>query len=144
LIKKVLPGKRVKYTCFGFAILSIVWTLADVLVTLFPCKFPDQWRFLEKECIDIFVFIQHVAATNICIEVIIIVMPLLVWNLRISAGRSISVSAVFMSRLLYVPAPRCRRRVLTLPVSSPLYHVSSSISGALVVPRTLRTISGAL
>jgi hypothetical protein len=114
LIKKVLPGSGVRYTCCGFAILSIIWTIADILVTAFPCELPDPWNFLGKDCIDIVKFVLHIGVTNIWIEVVLIVMPLIVWNLRLSAGSSISVSAVFLSRLRYVHGFRLLKCVLTL------------------------------
>lgn len=103
LIMKLLPGQVAKRTALAFAISSALWTLSGLLVTIFPCPFPRPWHVLNKQCIDVISFINYVGITNIIVEVILVLIPLLVWNLRLSAGGSISVSAVFLSRLRFVP-----------------------------------------
>ncbi|KAF2279114.1 uncharacterized protein EI97DRAFT_440579 [Westerdykella ornata] len=104
LIMKILPGRIAKCAALGFAIFSGLWTFSGVMVTVFPCPFPQPWHFLGKQCIDVISFINYIGITNIVVEVILVIIPLVVWNIRLSAGRSISVSSVFLSRLSVVAA----------------------------------------
>jgi hypothetical protein len=80
-------------------ILSMLWTGSGVLVTAFPCKLPHPWDF-NGGCIDLKSWVNWVGASNIVMEVIIVSVPLFVWNVRLSAGRKVSISLVFLSRLL--------------------------------------------
>lgn len=104
LVKKILPGSCVKMAVFAFAIFSALWMVSGVLVTAFACNFPEPWNFFGNKCIHIVRFINYVWATNIVVEVIIIIIPLVVWNIRLSAARSVSVSFVFLSRLSVIAA----------------------------------------
>lgn len=103
LIKKVLPGSIASTTVVVFAGFTALWTLSGVFVTAFPCKLPNPWQFdPDKTCIDLIKWLNYVGITNIVVEVLLVLIPLLVWNLRTSAGRRVSVSLCFLSRLMLV------------------------------------------
>jgi hypothetical protein len=111
LISKVLPGVVPKYTALVFAAFTVLWTVSGVLATAFACHVPDPWRFLEKRhCMDVLTFVNYIGGTNIVVEVLLVILPLIVWNVRLSAGRRISVSLVFVARLRSVVSTRlgCR------------------------------------
>jgi hypothetical protein len=109
LINKVLPGVVPRYTALAFAGFTVLWTLSGVLTTAFACTVPDPWKFLEKRhCMDVITFVNYIAGTNIVVEVILVMIPLIVWNVRLSAGRRVSVSLVFVARLRSVVSRNVR------------------------------------
>jgi hypothetical protein len=72
---------------------------------------PDPWRFLEqRHCMDVITFVNYIGGTNIVVEVLLVMIPLIVWNVRLSAERRISVSLVFVARLRSVVSTRLDRR----------------------------------
>jgi hypothetical protein len=100
LIRKILPGLVPRYTVLGFAAFTAVWMVSGILVTAFACNLPHPWNFVgNTKCYDVVVFVNYVAITNIVVEVILVVIPLVVWNVRISTRRQASVSFVFLARL---------------------------------------------
>jgi hypothetical protein len=101
VIRKVLPGSVPKYTALGFAAFTAIWTISGVFATAFACDLPHPWQFVgNQNCFDVVAFVNHVGITNIIVEIILVILPLVVWNVRISATRRISVSLVFLARLL--------------------------------------------
>ena len=99
LIKQILPGLIPKCAAMGFAVFSLLWTISGVLVTAFPCNLPRPFRLDGNKCFDIAKFVNYIAITNIVVEVLLVMIPLFVWNLRLDAGKRISVSCAFLSRL---------------------------------------------
>jgi hypothetical protein len=100
LIRKALPGVIPKYTTFAFAAFTALWTISGVLVTAFACRLPNPWNFLgNKKCYDVVTFVNYIGITNIVVEVLLVMIPLVVWNVRISATNRVSVSFVFLARL---------------------------------------------
>lgn len=104
LIKKILPGTNAKYTAIVFAVFSALWTVSGVFVTAFPCTPPNPWESQGKRCFNLLKFVNYIGITNIVVEVLLVSIPLFVWNLRLTAGRRLSVSACFLSRLSIVVA----------------------------------------
>jgi hypothetical protein len=43
--------------------------------------------------------VNYIGITNIVVEVLLVMIPLVVWNVRISATNRVSVSFVFLARL---------------------------------------------
>jgi hypothetical protein len=99
LIKNMLPGRPPRIAAWAFGIFSAIWTVIGVLVAAFTCSVPEPWNFLGDKCIDIVAFANYICVTNIVVEVLLVAIPLSVWNLRLSAGRSICISSLFMARL---------------------------------------------
>ncbi|KAF2192857.1 hypothetical protein K469DRAFT_729949 [Zopfia rhizophila CBS 207.26] len=102
LIKRILPGKLAKTFAMGFAIFSFIWTIIGVLVTAFPCRLPRPWDFYGNKCYKMTIFVNYVGISNIVVEVLLVLIPLFIWNLRLTAGRRASVSLVFAARLSIV------------------------------------------
>lgn len=150
LIMKILPGTVAKRAALGFAIVTGLWTISGVLVTAFPCRLPDPWNFLvwetaveqRRKCINLVKFVNYIGVTNIVVEIVLIIIPLVVWNLRLSAGRSISVSCMFLSRLRYVP-PHIPCALLISSVWLPLCLLNYASSTATSTPKTSPTTTGA-
>lgn len=106
LIKKILPGSVASTSVMVFAGFTVLWTISGVFVTAFPCSLPNPWQFdATKKCIDIIKWINYVGITNIVVEILLVAIPLTVWNLRASAGKRISVSLMFLARLRSVLSP---------------------------------------
>jgi hypothetical protein len=106
LIKKILPGYTSRRTTSVFIGVTAIWTVTGVIVTAFPCSFPHPWQFgPEKKCFQLLKFVRYVCITNIVVEVLLVMIPLFVWNLRLDAGRRMSVSFAFVARLRYVYIP---------------------------------------
>jgi hypothetical protein len=104
LIRKVLPGVVPRYTALVFAGFTSVWMVSGILVMAFACNLPHPWNFVENtKCLDVFAFVNYIAITNIVVEVLLVVIPLVVWNVRISTRRQASVSFVFLARLRQEP-----------------------------------------
>jgi hypothetical protein len=104
LIKKILPGTVPRYTALAFVGFTAIWMISGMLVTAFACKLPHPWNFIrESGCYDVVAFMNYIGITNIIVEVLLVILPLVVWNVRISATRRTSVSLVFLARLRYGP-----------------------------------------
>jgi hypothetical protein len=98
LLRKVLPGAVPKYTVLVFAGFTAIWTVSGVLVTAFACSLPDPWKFIRnKLCYNVHSFVNYIGVTNIIVEILLVIIPLVVWNVRTS--RRTSVSFVFLARL---------------------------------------------
>jgi hypothetical protein len=89
-----------RYTTYVFAGFTAIWTIVGVFVTAFACSLPNPWNFvMNKKCIDVVAFVNYVSITNIVSEVLLILVPLAIWNVRMSKTRTATVSLVFLSRL---------------------------------------------
>lgn len=102
LIRRLLSGCIASLTALGFACFTMLWTFIGVLVTAFPCALPNPWQAdldKGKKCINLVSWVNYIAITNIVVEILLVSIPLIVWNLRVSAGRRLSVSIVFLLRL---------------------------------------------
>jgi hypothetical protein len=100
LIRKILPGVVPKYTALVFAGFTSIWMVSGIIVTAFACGLPHPWKFLENtKCYNAIAFVNYLAVTNIVVEVLLVAIPLVVWNVRISTRRQASVSLVFLARL---------------------------------------------
>jgi len=100
LIKKILPGVIPRYTTLVFAGFTAIWTIVGILVTAFACSLPKPWNFVDnRKCIDVRAFVNYVSVTNIVSEVLLILIPLAIWNVRMSKKRTALVSLVFLARL---------------------------------------------
>ncbi|KAF2439639.1 hypothetical protein P171DRAFT_436271 [Karstenula rhodostoma CBS 690.94] len=105
LIKDILPGSVARFTALGFAAFTALWTVTGVLVAAFLCPSPNPWqRGNGKKRLEISSWVNYVGSTNIVVEILLIMIPLCVWNVRTSAGRRIYVSLLFVSRLSVVAA----------------------------------------
>ncbi|KAF2472368.1 uncharacterized protein BDR25DRAFT_312921 [Lindgomyces ingoldianus] len=102
LIKQILPGRTPKITALVFAVFSFIWSVSGVIVTAFPCHLPKPWDFSSGKCYNIVKFVNYLGITNCVFEVLLVMIPLFVWNLRLTAGRRVSVSFVFLTRLSIV------------------------------------------
>ncbi|KAJ4299288.1 hypothetical protein N0V90_004532 [Kalmusia sp. IMI 367209] len=105
LIKNILPGSTARITALVFAAFTALWTVSGILVASFACSPPDPWQWGNgKKCIDVVSWVNYVGSTNIIVEVLLISIPLCIWNVRTSAGRRMSVSLLFLARLSIVAA----------------------------------------
>lgn len=105
VIRKVLPDYTSKTTTSVFIVFAGLWTLSALLVSAFPCSLPNPWQFDEgKKCIDLVKWVNYIGITNIVIEVLLVSIPLIFWNLRTSAGQRITASLLFLARLSIVVA----------------------------------------
>jgi hypothetical protein len=92
-------------TALLFAAVTALWTVTGVLVAAFSCSLPNPWQWGDgKKCGDVASWVNYLGSTNIVVEILLILIPLCLWNVRTSAGRRISVSLLFLSRLRYVVA----------------------------------------
>jgi hypothetical protein len=97
LLRKLLPGAVPQITVLVFAGLTTIWTVSGVLVTAFACSMSESWRFIGgKKCYNVFSFVNYIGVTNIIVEILLVIIPLVVWNVRTS--RRTSVSLVFLAR----------------------------------------------
>ncbi|EAT79572.2 hypothetical protein SNOG_13245 [Parastagonospora nodorum SN15] len=82
VIRKVLPGTVPKYTALGFAGFTALWTLSGVIATAFACALPHPWIFVRNtQCYDVTAFVNYIGITNIIVEILLVLIPLVVWNL---------------------------------------------------------------
>ena len=102
LVQQILPGKVQQRVASAVAIVTILWGISGLLATAFPCDMPNPWNYLHRHCYNFTSFVNYMQVSNILLEFVIIALPLVVWNLRLSERKRLSVSLVFASRLLYV------------------------------------------
>ncbi|KAF2713468.1 hypothetical protein K504DRAFT_335433, partial [Pleomassaria siparia CBS 279.74] len=82
LIKSIIPGNLSKYSALTFAGFTAIWAVSGVLVTSFPCSLPNPWEFgAGKNCFELIKFVNYIGITNIVVEVLLVMIPLFVWNL---------------------------------------------------------------
>ena len=100
LIKNILPGSTARITAIAFAMLTTLWSVSGVLVTLFACSLPSPWQSQDgTTCINVVSWANYVGSSNVVLEILLILIPLCIWNLRISARGRMSISLLFLSRL---------------------------------------------
>lgn len=103
LVEKILPGIVPNTVALVFGIFTALWGISGVLVTAFMCALPEPWFFLDtKKCIDIVKWVNYISITNIIAEVLFISIPLILWNLRTSAGKRFYVTLAILARFRYV------------------------------------------
>ena len=100
LIIRVLPGIVPRYTALFFAGFTTIWTVAGILAAGFACSLPNPWHFVGGDkCFNVVAFVNYIGITNVVLDVILVMIPLVVWNIRTSTRRRASVSLVFLARL---------------------------------------------
>lgn len=142
---KLFTGRLFEYTSVVLAIFTTVWTFSGVVVTVFQCRMPVPWNVLSSECIDSVAFGNYLASTNIATEVLLVLVPLVVWSQDASVGNRLYVSAVFWSRLRYAVqschfsslANRCS---IVAAVSVQLYFFNASVTSATLVESWAMTL----
>ena len=100
LIRKILPGVVARCTVLVFACLTSIWTVTGIIVAIFACRLPTPWKFMQFDtCYNVVAFVNYIGITNIILEVLLVMVPLFIWNVRLSAGKRASVSLMFLTRL---------------------------------------------
>lgn len=102
-----------RYTTLTFAGFNFIWAIVGILVTAFACKLPNPWNFVRTEdCIDPRAFVNYVSISNIVLESLLVLIPLAIWNIRMSMVQTATVSLAFMGRLRSVDC-KARRSTCT-------------------------------
>ncbi|KAF2825458.1 hypothetical protein CC86DRAFT_43418 [Ophiobolus disseminans] len=105
LIHKILPGRIPHYTTVAFGTFTALWTVVGIFVTAFACHLPHPWSFVQNaHCINVVAFVNYVSVTNIISEVLLILIPLAVWNVGMSRSRTAGVGVVFAVRSTVIAA----------------------------------------
>lgn len=69
------------------------------MVTAFTCSMPDPWNFVSNtKCIDVVAFVKYISITNIVSEVLLILGPLAIWNVKMSRAQTGTICSVFLAR----------------------------------------------
>ncbi|KAF2995386.1 hypothetical protein E8E13_004239 [Curvularia kusanoi] len=105
VMQKLFVGRVFEYTSYILALFTAAWTVSGVLVVAFQCHLPTPWDLARRsECIDTVAFGNYLASTNIVTEIMLVLVPLVVWTQKSPVGNRLYVSAVFWSRLSIVAA----------------------------------------
>lgn len=134
VMRRLFTGRLFEYTSSILAVVTAGWTLSGVLVTAFQCRLPAPWDTLRiNDCIDTIAFGNYLASTNIATEILLVLVPLIIWVKDSPVGNRLYVSAVFWSRLRFVTLTFLGCIALTYTVSS-RQSVRSCTSSTLPYP----------
>lgn len=102
VMQKLFIGRLFEYTSYILALFTAAWTVSGIFVIAFQCHLPTPWDLTRaSECIDTIAFGNYLASTNIVTEILLVLVPLMVWIQKSPVGNRLYVSAVFWSRLRY-------------------------------------------
>ena len=79
----------------------MVWFIVAIFTDIFQCR-PFQAAFNPellptKQCINLEAYYRGVTASNLCIDVVMLYMPLhMVWRLRLSMRQKVALSSIFL------------------------------------------------
>ena len=79
----------------------ILWFIIALFTDLFQCR-PFQAAFnvellLTDQCINLQAYYRGITASNLCLDVILLYMPLhMVWGLKLRTRQKIEVSGIFL------------------------------------------------
>ena len=79
----------------------MVWFIVAIFTDIFQCR-PFQAAFNPellptKQCINTEVFLRGVTASNLCIDIVMLYMPLhMVWRLRLPLRQKVALSGIFL------------------------------------------------
>ena len=79
----------------------MVWFIVAIFTNIFQCR-PFRAAFdpellPTKQCINTEVFLRGVTASNLCIDVVMLYMPLhMVWRLRLAVRQKVALSGIFL------------------------------------------------
>ncbi|KAH8722928.1 hypothetical protein GQ44DRAFT_774455 [Phaeosphaeriaceae sp. PMI808] len=105
VIRKILRGTVPKYITLSLASFTGIWAISGVFVAAFPCNLPNSWNFLEqKMCYNRVAFVNYIAVTNIILDVLLVIIPLIIWDVQIPIKSRDLVALVFAARLSVVAA----------------------------------------
>lgn len=101
LISYIL-GVRARRTANALAIFSIFWTASGMAVAAIPCTPPNTSRIFGQQCIDTVTFANYIGASSLISELLLVVIPLAMWDIVHSKQQMYTLSGVFLARLRYV------------------------------------------
>lgn len=145
VIRKILPGVVAKYTALVSASFTAVWTISGIIANAFPCNLPTPWTFIEPEkCYNLVAFVNYIGITNIIIETLMVILPLFIWNVRLSTAKCVSISVLFLSRLSVVAAVSAKLYFLNMSTPTDFPYSSWAVVVCQQVAQNLSVITACL
>lgn len=100
---QIFSNSKLRVVVFGLAIIVTTYSIASVLVVIFPC-FPvaKTWdiTITGGYCVDLPVFYVANLSLNSATDIAVLVLPFhLLWNLRIPLREKVAVTGIFMTGL---------------------------------------------
>ncbi|PWY92296.1 hypothetical protein BO70DRAFT_402186 [Aspergillus heteromorphus CBS 117.55] len=97
--QRIFPVRSMVVACQSVMAFLLVWYIAFQTTATFQCTpIYHDWtkKATEGKCIDFVPFVITLAATNLCTDVILLILPTReIWKLQIPTGKKIGLSIVF-------------------------------------------------
>ncbi|KAI9931265.1 hypothetical protein ASPWEDRAFT_34188 [Aspergillus wentii DTO 134E9] len=87
----------------------VVWGIIGIFAVAFQCKLPEPWNDLvPSRCFNRIAWWNYFEVTNLLIEVVLIVFPILmILDIQMSTTKKITVIVCFLTRILVIGAIIC-------------------------------------
>ena len=101
LYRRIFPTPAFKKTTLIVGSAVIYWFIVALFTDIFQCR-PLQAAFdpellFTDHCINVEAFYRGITASNLCIDFVILYMPLhMVWGLKLHARQKLALSAIFL------------------------------------------------
>ncbi|PYH89325.1 hypothetical protein BO71DRAFT_444651 [Aspergillus ellipticus CBS 707.79] len=97
--QRIFPVRSMVITCRSVMCFLFAWYIAFQTTAIFQCT-PIHHDWMKKttkgKCIDFVPFVITLAATNLCTDVLLLILPTReIWKLQIPTGRKIGLSMIF-------------------------------------------------
>src|SRR4051812_6123693 len=98
LIRSLSPVQLHVRVTLCFMVATGLWGLTTITAILFQCHLPRVWNILDNKCIDRNTLWNSINTVGLFLDLCLIGLPLvLVWNLRVSRRRKITIVGTFAS-----------------------------------------------
>ncbi|PYH54477.1 uncharacterized protein BO96DRAFT_436099 [Aspergillus niger CBS 101883] len=97
--QRIFPVPSMIFACRSIMLFLAVWYIAFQTTAIFQCiPIHHEWqkKTTKGHCIDFVPFVTTLAATNLCTDVLLLVLPTReIWKLQIPWARKIGLSIIF-------------------------------------------------
>ena len=105
LFMRVFPGRKFQRTLIAVGIFIMIYSITQMLLVVFECTPVNRvWNLdIPGTCIDINTIFIACSALNIATDFVILALPIQqLWQLKISNGQKLQLTAIFALGSLWV------------------------------------------
>lgn len=103
--QRIFPVPSMIFACRSVMLFLAAWYVAFQTTAIFQCiPIHHEWqkKTTKGHCIDFVPFVTTLAATNLCTDVLLLVLPTReIWKLQIPWPRKIGLSIIFTLGIMY-------------------------------------------
>ncbi|KAI9695990.1 MAG: hypothetical protein M1820_008331 [Bogoriella megaspora] len=108
LLDFILAHQKDKWKIHALGIFIVAWSAVAELVFAFECRLPHPWKYIDGHCFSRDTWFNAFDAISILIDLSLIVLPtVVIWHVRTSILKRLSVISFFATRVIVVIASIC-------------------------------------